>query len=85
MDYKGKKMEWKNVRDYHQFVFFAIDKDEYEEIMNDDSIPEKCNKYLRKQEMSINGDNITKDIVQLWLTEKKLIWLLENVQLLLKG
>ena len=47
MDYKGKKMEWKNVRDYHQFVFFAIDKDEYEKIMNDDSIPEKFKQILR--------------------------------------
>ena len=41
-------MEWKNVRDYHQFVFFAIDKDEYEEIMNDDSIPEKFKQILKK-------------------------------------
>ena len=48
MDYKGKKMEWKNVRDYHQFVFFAIDKDEYEEIMNDDEIPEKFKQILKK-------------------------------------
>ena len=41
-------MEWKNVRDYHQFVFLAIDKDEYEEIMNDDSIPEKFKQILKK-------------------------------------
>ena len=41
-------MEWKNVRDYHQFVFLAIDKDEYNEIMNDDSIPEKFKQILKK-------------------------------------
>jgi len=41
-------MEWKNVRYYYQFVFFAIDKDEYKEIMNDDSIPEKFKQILKK-------------------------------------
>ena len=78
-------MEWKNVRDYHQFVFLAIDKDEYNEIMNDDSIPEKFKQILKKARDEYKWRQYNKRHSSVMANRKKLIWLLENVQLLLKG
>jgi len=53
-------MEWENVRDYHDFVFFAIEKDKFEEIMNDENVPEQFKQILRDARSEYKWRNLNK-------------------------
>ena len=53
-------MEWESVRDYHDFVFFAIEKDKFEEIMNDENVPEEFKQILRDARNEYKWRNLNK-------------------------
>jgi len=53
-------MEWENVRDYHDFVFFCMEKRKFEELMNDESIPEQFKQILRDARSEYKWRNLNK-------------------------